>query len=405
METETIQKNGASQKCQMSKVVFFILFFSVAATCFAQTMITITDARIGEHGMEHGIVGPDNNRIVLAFDYIHTEHIFSRQEIVILDDLIAAKQNGKWGFIDITGKTIIPFLYEKIGNVETTTIYAGKEEYCASYFSEGLCHVLSNGKWGYIDKTGKTVIPFQYEDADCFSEGLAVVKQNGKYGYIDKTDKTVIPFQYEYADRFSEGLAIVKQNGKRGYIDKTGKTVIPFQYESVDRFRDGFAVVSDQSVYKLGIINKAGTWIIQPQFTSIERPFRNGYARVYNAKVSTSGYISHARYGMIDNKGNIIVPPKYDLVPYPIEDGVIIVKNYGIDINIKNSASDSPEVYLYHTSGKSYKIESDDGYCSYAGEGLFSVRRNGKVGYINKNNEEVIPAKCLSLKKVDSQKS
>lgn len=54
-------------------------------------------------------------------------------------------------------------------------------------------------------------IAAQYEDAKTFSEGLAAVKKDGKWGYIDKTGKTVIPFSYDYAFSFSEGLAVVGQ--------------------------------------------------------------------------------------------------------------------------------------------------------------------------------------------------
>ena len=53
-------------------------------------------------------------------------------------------------------------------------------------FSEGLADVRLNGKWGFIDKSGKVVIPFKYDDALPFSEGFAVVELDGKDGYIDK---------------------------------------------------------------------------------------------------------------------------------------------------------------------------------------------------------------------------
>ena len=65
-----------------------------------------------------------------------------------------------------------------------------------------------------------------------FSEGLARVERlNGKYGFIDKTDKVVIPIKYDYAWSFSKGLAKVELNGKYGFIDKSGKVVIPIKYD------------------------------------------------------------------------------------------------------------------------------------------------------------------------------
>lgn len=135
-----------------------------------------------------------------------------------------------WGFIDKNGMTVIPFKYGAAGN-----------------FGSGIAPVaLMNNSdsgfvWGYIDKSGKTKIPFAYDDASSFSDGLAVVAKNNKYGVIDTNNKVVVPFKYDYIDDFSEGLAAVFQKGKSdrysdsvkgkfGFINKTGKVVIPIQY-------------------------------------------------------------------------------------------------------------------------------------------------------------------------------
>lgn len=94
-----------------------------------------------------------------------------------------------------------------------------------------LACVKLNGKWGYIDKTGKEVIPCRYDYVESFVNGLARVELNGKYGYIDETGKEVISCRYDAAYAFSEGLARVKLNGKWGLIDKAGKEVIPCRYD------------------------------------------------------------------------------------------------------------------------------------------------------------------------------
>ena len=66
-------------------------------------------------------------------------------------------------------------------------------------------------------------MPARYEAAGNFSEGLAAVKENGKWGYIDGTGATVVAAKYASAGSFSEGLAAVKSGGKYGYVDRTGK--------------------------------------------------------------------------------------------------------------------------------------------------------------------------------------
>ena len=58
------------------------------------------------------------------------------------------------------------------------------------------------------------------------SEGLAPVRFNDKWGFIDKTGKEVIPFRYDYALDFSaEGIAHVKFEGMWFYINKKGECV------------------------------------------------------------------------------------------------------------------------------------------------------------------------------------
>lgn len=168
------------------------------------------------------------------------------------------------------GLTVPAFAAElKIVQVPALTVeeYEGKAEYGIGYFNEGLAQLRVYGKdgtkAGYIDKTGKVVIPAEYGTTGEFSEGLAAVEKDGKFGFIDKTEKAVIPFQYSWAaysssmfrplGEFHEGLATVLKDGKFGYINKTGKEVVPPEvhtengaeyillYTSNSNFHDGIA--------------------------------------------------------------------------------------------------------------------------------------------------------------------
>src|SRR4051812_14853451 len=91
--------------------------------------------------------------------------------------------------------------------------------------------VQQNGKWGYIDVSGKIVIEPRFAWAEEFSEGLAAFEnEDGKHGYIDETGKVVIEPVFDNWTEFSEGLAAVSVNFEWGYIDKTGKWVIQPQF-------------------------------------------------------------------------------------------------------------------------------------------------------------------------------
>lgn len=204
----------------------------------------------------------------------------------------------KVGFIDKTGKVIIPLSYEPSVSGEGGGIVE------VNPFKEGLAAIAKqnndgNDSWGFIDKTGKTIIPFKYIAAGNFGSGIAPVaimkKDEYAWGYIDKSAKTVIPFSFDYAGSFSENAAVIAKNGKYGVIDNKGKMLVPAKYEYMDDFSDGLAAVfqrglpmknSDSVRGKYGFIDKTGKVIIPIQYDleyygDLELPsFKNGKAKI-----------------------------------------------------------------------------------------------------------------------------
>ncbi len=235
--------------------------------------------------------------------------------------LIRTEKNGKWGFLDTVGKMVIPPQFETAGS-----------------FSDGLAVVLTEkqGQYGYIDKTGTVVIPPQYAVVKSFSEGLAAVrKKDSKWGYIDRTGTMVIPPQFVYATPFSDGLARIGASGGYGYIDKTGKLVIPPQIGFADSFVNGRAAI--QLGEKSGYIDKTGKAVIPPQFANGWLPFSDGMAPVLLEAGGGWGYINTTgkaviapqferagffteglapvsmggRFGFVDKTGNLVIRPRF----------------------------------------------------------------------------------------------
>jgi hypothetical protein len=99
----------------------------------------------------------------------------------------------------------------------------------ASKFWEGLANVVDgNNRCGFIDKTGKLVLPCQWKNALWFSEGLAGVQDdNEKWGFIDKTGQVVIPFIWSNVQWFSNGRVRVQEEIGGGWhdIDRNGNPV------------------------------------------------------------------------------------------------------------------------------------------------------------------------------------
>ena len=129
------------------------------------------------------------------------------------EGLVVVQLNGKWGFVDVTGKEVVPVKYDHVWR-----------------FKEGLASVELKRKRGFVDKEGKEVVPPKYDSVRDLSEGLVGVQLNGQWGFIDKTGKEVIPLKYDSVGSFHEGLAVVLLNGQRGLVDKTGKELLPCVY-------------------------------------------------------------------------------------------------------------------------------------------------------------------------------
>ncbi len=76
---------------------------------------------------------------------------------------------------------------------------------------------------GVIDLHGNMIVPFgRYESVGALSCGRASVRDGKKYGYIDSSGKEVIPCRYDDAFGFSNGKARVRLDEVEFYIDTKG---------------------------------------------------------------------------------------------------------------------------------------------------------------------------------------
>jgi len=307
---------------------------------------------------KHGFIDESGNVKFMLPEEVYT--VFEFSEGLAVAGKRVPNTNGRWGFIDETGKYVIepkfvmvkPFSegraavvfgetenpYRTLGYVDQTgrTViapqFSGEGDMSERGFSEGLAAVKvykdGQGKWGYIDKAGKIVIEPQFAAAGPFSQGRAMVgiaepawTINYKWGFIDTEGQWIAKPQYESASDFSEGLAPVLMNDKVGFIDLRGQIAIKPQFDpdgaggcvqfgrvGASRFSEGLAAVQlkkDEWGKEWGFIDQHGNWVIQPAF-ACAAPFSEGLALIGIRETEGAW-----RYGYIDKTGAIVIKPQF----------------------------------------------------------------------------------------------
>jgi curved DNA-binding protein CbpA len=98
-------------------------------------------------------------------------------------------------------------------------------------------------RWGFIDESGQTLIPPQFDEARPFNAGLAAVRIDDKWGFVNpRGDLQVTPL-YEECSDFSEGLSAVRWYGRWGFIDTSGAFVIMPKFQEAESFQNGSAKI------------------------------------------------------------------------------------------------------------------------------------------------------------------
>lgn len=313
------------------------------------------------------------------------------------DPLFRFISGGRAGFIDRTGKVVVPPTLPITFNTDQV-------------FYDGLMSLTFVAQPAFLDVQGRTVLDKGFDAIYDFSEGLALARQTytSPWGFIDRSGTFVIPPQFPdrpkaIVNSFSDGLAAIEVAGKLGYIDRSGNYVIKPQFAAGTDFNAGVARVvakgsckyvdpeytspcGAQRLYapltgpqvpgtitqpcKWRFIDKTGKQIIAAEFDTAWA-FHEGLAAV---KV-------RGLWGYIDLTGNFVIPPSFQSA-YSFSDGLALVEK------------DNQKVFIDKKGNVSINLSSFFEVHTFS-EGLALIHRPGGYTFINTRGEEPIKEKFV----------
>ena len=198
-----------------------------------------------------------------------------------------------------------------------------------------------NYLYGLMDLNERIIYKPEFQEISELYDDLRLFWDKKNYGYFDKNYQVKIPAMFDYAEDFNEGYAIIgkRKEGNKvyyqdraylyGVIDKTGKIILDYKYDYISYFENGVAIVGfdkpgdyyeakTDTIPNLlwttfGLINIKGEYIIPPVYSSIYRR-----SRIYLTEpwIKANGKLvllqKDKKYGMIDIYGNEFLPFEYD---------------------------------------------------------------------------------------------
>lgn len=348
--------------------------------------------------------------------------------------MILARKNGKEGYIDITEKVLIPFIYDEVG------VFSEKPE---------LAPVIKDGKQGFINRKGEIVVPLEYDENGYVTyfhdPGVAIVTKNSKYGVIDPQSNIIIPFIYDkivHSDnkdcfivtkgkdwatfsyegqQISEFDNLILISNRESANNLTNRKNLPFlitteerekkrleqlyiqqDYLQGNKLADAFIKASIEGAY--AYIDKNKQIIIPFGEYNYTEPFGLGRKAI----VAKQGV-----YGIIDEYGKVVLPLEYHYIECPSSYSTIYLATKGETVTVFDENLNKIPVngIISYTSEDSYiyisNIHGKKGLLDYSGiqtipfeydilqharwnEGLIA-KKNGKYGYISNKNEIIKP--------------
>lgn len=181
---------------------------------------------------------------------------------------VVKDKNNKWGVVDLTGREVVPCQYDDISEsfYHDGTLGVVKDGHGllidgygrdlglvkdpavqeVTPLNGGVAMFKKDGKWGVLNAKGDVVLPPTYDaQKGGFRNGCALVSRGKLMGFIDATGREIVPCTFTTAKPFSEGKGIgAAETGPTHVYDSRGKELFTVATGELFEFHSGRALAT-----------------------------------------------------------------------------------------------------------------------------------------------------------------
>ncbi|GAA4838534.1 WG repeat-containing protein [Algivirga pacifica] len=309
--------------------------------------------------------------------------------------LIPFRNGNIWGATDKEKNEVIPFNYQEV-----------------SFFSDKYYKVKIEGKEGIMNGKGKYLLQPIYDLILPVNDTLFQVMKGGKTGLCTFGDKEILPIQYTKLRQFTDTPYFSAElNKKFGVVDIHGKELIKIDFDGVSHFQEDYFLIRRENQYML--VNK--------EFQSVSGEFYDDIAPLDDTYILTK---RGKLWGCMRVTGEKLIPAQYERIKLLPEAGyfqVIRDQKYGLfDMTGKEVLAPAFEEEMHFFKGEYCWIEREGKwqmlnlkkdafeplpYTTVIDSlyGYVRVMKGDKMVLINRNMEEVAPARYYQVKPYNDQ--
>lgn len=288
--------------------------------------------------------------------------------------LIRVEINEKCGVIDSTGREVFPFIYESISresNYDVDLLYITKK--ITTYYNKA--------EIGVADPKGNIILEPIYEEVQLFEKGIITLK-DGEYSFFDLQGNLKLTSNKKISRSYI-GCVMVDDEPISKYYDYEGNLLTDMKKNISIPVIDYWISFRDAETNLAGYKDRFTNEIIIP-------PLYDNFNYAVDSPRWLRIVTKNKKKGIIDIKGNIVIPIEYqDIIRLDNERCILVKNKKKMLVDYQGNMLTGYDFNYIDTMG--YGSTSRDSSSVHVVLPIYEVIKGNHCGIIDRNGKEFVP--------------